>query len=83
LEAGPEAVAAALTAAFTALTGLPVLAARAHRWRYALASQPLGAPFMWDAAQLLGLCGDWCLAGRLEAAFLSGQGLGIRILHDQ
>jgi predicted NAD/FAD-dependent oxidoreductase len=51
----------------------------AHRWRYALADKPLGEPFLWDAAQNLGLCGDWCLAGRLEAAYLSGRALGIRL----
>jgi predicted NAD/FAD-dependent oxidoreductase len=53
--------------------------AAAHRWRYALAEVPLGEEFLWDEDTRLGLCGDWCLAGRLEAAYLSGRALGIRL----
>jgi predicted NAD/FAD-dependent oxidoreductase len=85
LEDDPAAVVAALTAAFAALSGVaaaPVYA-RAHRWRYALAARPLGEAFLWDETRRLGVCGDWCLAGRLEAAYLSGSGLGIRLAHDR
>jgi predicted NAD/FAD-dependent oxidoreductase len=84
LEDPPEAVAATLTAAFWAATGIaPVpVTASTHRWRYALAETPLGQPYIWEAAKNLGLCGDWCLAGRLEAAFLSGHALGIYLAHD-
>jgi predicted NAD/FAD-dependent oxidoreductase len=53
--------------------------AAAHRWRYALADQPLDAPFLLDEELGLGLCGDWCLGGRLEAAYLSGRALGISL----
>ncbi len=56
----------------------PVYAA-AHRWRYALADQVLGEDCLWDAAAGLGLCGDWCLAGRLEAAYLSGRAVAARV----
>jgi predicted NAD/FAD-dependent oxidoreductase len=85
LEEAPEAVAAALLPGFAALTGIHAAPAyvKAHRWRYARAEKPLGEPYLWDSAQRLGLCGDWCLAGRLEAAYLSGQALGIRLVHDQ
>ena len=48
-----------------------------------LAETPLGEPYIWDATSRLGVCGDWCLAGRLEAAWLSGQALGIRLAHDE
>jgi len=84
LEEPAETVAATLTEAFWAATGMqPVLhTARAHRWRYALAETPLGEPYIWDANTRLGVCGDWCLAGRLEAAFLSGRALGIYLTHD-
>jgi predicted NAD/FAD-dependent oxidoreductase len=85
LEDNAEAVAADVSAAFLALTGIrstPAYA-KAHRWRYARAEKPLGQPFLWDAAQRLGLCGDWCLAGRLEAAYLSGHALGISLTHEQ
>jgi predicted NAD/FAD-dependent oxidoreductase len=81
----PAAVVSALTAAFAGLSGIaaPPVYARAHRWRYALAARPLGEAFLWDGALRLGVCGDWCLAGRLEAAYLSGSGLGIRLAHDR
>jgi predicted NAD/FAD-dependent oxidoreductase len=48
----------------------------AHRWRYSLVETPLGEPCLQDAALGLGLAGDWCLAGRAEAAFESGTALG-------
>lgn len=53
--------------------------AAAHRWRYALADKPLGEAFLFDGDLGLGLCGDWCLGGRLEAAYISGRDLGIRL----
>jgi len=46
--------------------------AQAHRWRYSLLEQGLGAPCLWDAGLRLGLAGDWCLEGRAEAAWDSG-----------
>jgi predicted NAD/FAD-dependent oxidoreductase len=84
LEDSAESVIAALTAAFAAATGVTAAprSAHAHRWRYALADAPLGEPFLWDAEQKLGLCGDWCLAPRLEAAYLSATALGKTMLND-
>ena len=81
LEASPAEVTAALTAAFSALTGAPAAeSAIAHRWRHALVETPLGQPCLWDAASGLGLCGDWCLDRRVEAAFDSGQALANAVL---
>jgi renalase len=82
LEDPPEAVTTALIAAFAAATGItePPAYARAHRWRYALADRPLGQNCLWDQATRLGLAGDWCLDGKLEAAYLSGASLAERIL---
>lgn len=54
----------------------PLRHAAAHRWRYALVETPLGATHLWDAALRIGACGDWCLGGRVEAAFDSGRALG-------
>lgn len=42
-----------------------------HRWRYANVREPVGEPYLLDEAQTLAACGDWCLQGRVEAAFLS------------
>ncbi len=77
LEQPAEAVLASLQAAFTQETGIKAAACFAvvHRWRYALAEAPLGTPALWDAAAGLGVCGDWCLGARVEAAFLSGSTL--------
>ena len=82
LEDPPATVQATLQAAFTAATGIdaPPLYAGLHRWRYAKADAPLGVPALWDPTAGLGVCGDWCLAARVEAAFLSGRALAAMIL---
>ncbi|WP_205623960.1 NAD(P)/FAD-dependent oxidoreductase [Marinobacterium rhizophilum] len=56
--------------------------AQAHRWLYARPSraQPWGA--LADATEGLHLCGDWCLSGRVEDAWHSGQ-LAAQQLLDQ
>ncbi len=53
----------------------PVAWAAAHRWRYSLLEVPLGVPCLWDATTRIGLAGDWCTAGRAEAAWDSGVAL--------
>ena len=44
----------------------------AHRWRYAFADQPFGAPFAASRCGTLIAAGDWCLGARAEDAFESG-----------
>ncbi len=77
-----DEVATALLAAFAELVG--VLPATVHcaatLWRKARTEQALGEPCLWDAARGLGLCGDWCLGARVEAAWVSGDSLAGRIL---
>jgi predicted NAD/FAD-dependent oxidoreductase len=82
LEDDADPVLRNLVDAFGTLTGLSVTPAyeKAHRWRYALAHRPLGDACLFDEDQRIGVCGDWCLAGRLEAAFQSGAALAGRIL---
>lgn len=83
LEEPPGAVVAALLAALALLagTGLPApIHAAAHRWRHSLVEAPLGQPCLYDPAARLGLAGDWCLAGRAEAAFESGRALARAML---
>jgi predicted NAD/FAD-dependent oxidoreductase len=46
-----------------------------HRWRYARTVDALAEPSVWDAANSIAMCGDWCLGARVEAAFLSGLSL--------
>jgi len=77
LEQPAGTVLAALQEAFAAATGITAAPSYSavQRWRYALADMPLGVPALWDAAAGLGVCGDWCLGARVEAAFLSGRAL--------
>jgi renalase len=51
----------------------------AHRWRYARADVPLGAPFLHPNAGLY-IGGDWCLGPRIEAAWDSGAAIAADIL---
>ena len=75
LEAAPDTVAEAMTALLAELVAapLPPLVYRAvHRWRYAMTTRPLGAPFLRGGDGTLYACGDWCLGARVEAAWSSG-----------
>lgn len=79
LEDRADDVAQALLDRFAALSGIatpPVRHLAAHRWRFALVERPLGHACLWEPERGLGLCGDWCLGPRVEAAFLSGMALG-------
>ncbi len=50
----------------------PLLAISAHRWRFAR-SGAAGKEALWDAQQRIGVCGDWLIGPRVEAAYLSGR----------
>lgn len=52
----------------------------AHRWRFALPSEPLAEPCLFDADLRLAACGDWCGGPRVEGAFLSGTAAADRLL---
>jgi renalase len=82
LEDATAAVARALVDAFASRLGVTVKPRYldAHRWRYARVEQPLGEPCLWDATSRLGLCGDWCLDARAEAAWVSGTRLAHEVL---
>jgi len=81
LEADPESIADALTAAFAARIGAalpPPVARAAHRWRYA---NPVaaGPGILFDGSRKLGVCGDWLAGPGVEAAWLSGTELAARM----
>ena len=78
----PEEVEAALLDAFWTVTGAPPAPphyAAAHRWRFAVAPDPLGEQCLFDAEARVGACGDWCAGGRVEGAYLSGVAIADRI----
>jgi predicted NAD/FAD-dependent oxidoreductase len=81
-EDDPAHVTARLVDAFARLLPGPppsVARAGAHRWPHARVETPLGEPALYDAEARVGLCGDWCLGPRVEAAWLSGRALAERI----
>ncbi|MEL6482156.1 MAG: hypothetical protein AAFQ75_11950, partial [Pseudomonadota bacterium] len=82
IEHEKDDIADALIAAFAENAGpLPPAPYRAgHRWRYALTTNALGQPCLWDADARLGLCGDWCLGDTVEHAFLSGNALAAAVM---
>lgn len=51
-----------------------------HRWRFAKTEIAAEADFLFDEQLGLAACGDWCLGGRVEDAFLSGHRLGKNLL---
>lgn len=52
----------------------------AHRWRFAMAEPIDGPDALWDAEARIGVAGDWLIAPRVEAAWLSGTRLARAIL---
>ncbi|PWB35370.1 FAD-dependent oxidoreductase [Pseudomonas sp. SDI] len=83
IDLSKEAVIQALLGDFAELVGCAVPApsfSLAHRWLYA---RPAGS-HEWgtlaDADLGLYACGDWCLSGRVEGAWLSGQEAARRLL---
>ena len=46
-----------------------------HRWRYANIDRQAGPTCFSDADTRLAACGDWCIRGRIEAAFTSASDL--------
>ena len=82
LEDSAEEVSTLLLQQFASAIGqdLPAIAASsAHRWRFAKSGRA-GAEKLWDADLRLGACGDWLIAPRVEAAFMSGRALAEEIL---
>jgi predicted NAD/FAD-dependent oxidoreductase len=79
LERTPEEVLPILRSALEPffVSGAPAepIVAQAHRWRYAQVTTPAQTPFRWDPELRLGLCGDWRIGARVEAAWTSGHEL--------
>ena len=82
LEEEQNEVLLALLAKFAQQTGCTLpnpLVQSAHRWRYAR-SGSADEGSLWDETAMLGLCGDWLIGPRVEAAWLSGAQLADRII---
>lgn len=82
LERDQEGVAQDLLVHLAELIGAPLpepIFLKAHRWRFAMPQGGNGAP-LWNADLKLGACGDWCMAARIEDAWLSGHELADRVV---
>lgn len=83
LQLPAEEVAERLRGALAEALGCVVPAALysvAHRWLYARATQAHQWGALADTRLGLYACGDWCLAGRVEGAWLSGREAARRLL---
>ena len=58
------------------------VASASHRWLYARSGQG-GSEALWDADLKLGVCGDWLIGPRVEAAWMSGTRLAERMTMDR
>lgn len=81
LDDDAEDVQQVLLTAFEELVGKVTCEfATAHLWRYAIPDNPLTEDCLWDSANGLGACGDWCGGPRVEGAFLSGLAMSGSVL---
>ncbi|MHA4976332.1 NAD(P)/FAD-dependent oxidoreductase [Pseudomonas extremorientalis] len=83
LDLPKEAVIEHLHGAFAELlhSAMPAPSFRlAHRWLYARPSSSHEFGVLADADLGLYVCGDWCLSGRVEGAWLSGQEAARRLI---
>lgn len=55
---------------------------RAHRWGYALSDPEYRFGSLFDPESGLGVCGDWCVGGRVEGALISGIDVADRLLGE-
>ncbi len=81
LEAAPEWVIETLQHALSKRLGVdlpPLAGASSHRWRYARSGID-GSGAIFDRHRRLGICGDWLIGPRVEAAWLSGDALAEQI----
>jgi renalase len=74
LQADPDWVAATLKEALSNLLGIelpPCVGTASHRWRFARSGAE-GSGAVLDRDRSLGICGDWLIGPRVEAAWMSG-----------
>lgn len=83
LELDKEAIPDRLLPSFFSMANLPPVSpvfVQAHRWRFALAENPMDTGCLWDEDLQIAVCGDWCNSSRVEGAFLSGAAAAGRIM---
>lgn len=86
LELNEETIADLMLEKLSGTTDAPlpsITYAKAHRWRYAQTSAPLGQPYLCTADQTFFAGGDWCLGARVECAYESGVAIAEAILNEK
>ena len=81
IEADPQRVTDTLKDAFSEQLGVALpacLVEASHRWRFARSGAE-GSGALFEPERRLGLCGDWLMGPRVEAAWLSGAALAKEI----
>lgn len=81
VEADPEWVAATIKQALSDMLGVPlppVAGESCHRWRFARSAADNSGALL-DRTRQVGVCGDWLIGPRVEAAWLSGKALAALI----
>ncbi len=73
LETDPATAGQTLASVLGEILGVRARLHAAHRWRFALVERALGVDCLIDSQLGLRVAGDYCLGGRIEAAWLSGQ----------
>jgi predicted NAD/FAD-dependent oxidoreductase len=85
LEESSAEVASALLEAFRQripeVTATPPELISAHRWRYAMAPEPLKEACLIDQPKSLVVAGDWCAGNRIEGAWRSGKSAAEALLN--
>jgi renalase len=84
-DSNDQAIVPFLEAAFADAIGVNVPAALVRSsflWPYSTPITPVGKSCLYDSDERLGACGDWCMAPRVEGAFLSGLALAEQVLDD-
>lgn len=77
LEEAPEFIARQLCEEAYVRFAMPApVWSSAHRWRYAMVTEPAGTPCAIAEHGTVGVAGDWRLGGKAEAAWTSGEALG-------
>ena len=85
VEADPQWVTAMLKEALSDMLGIPlppVAGESCHRWRFARSGAD-GSGALFDRNRQVGVCGDWLIGPRVEAAWLSGKALAEQIGADE
>ena len=78
-------VAEEVLTAFWKSSALPIqkpIYLQAHRWQFAIPSDPSKERCFFDADSMIVACGDWAGGPRVEGAFLSGMAAAGRLLNN-